>query len=962
MDASRFTEKSLEILSEARVIAQIEGSPTFHPLHIGVALFEDRDRLIHSILSKAGVSDISAAEESFRSHMRRLPRQDPPPAVLVPDPLTIKVFSDAEIVKRSRRDAHVTVDGLIVGLTVVPIVRTILESFGITRQKLEDASNSVRPEGPISSRSGDSNYEALSKYTIDLVDMAEKGKLDPCIGRDDEIRRVIHVLSRRTKQNPLLIGAPGVGKTAIVEGLAQRIVSNDIPNTLRCRIRSLDMGLIMGGSKYRGDVEERLKSVIKEVIEAGDVILFIDEIHTVIGAGSSEGGSVNCSDLLKPALARGEIRLIGATTLTEYVKYIERDAAFERRFQRVDIAEPTVSSTVSILRGLRERYETFHGVRILDQALVAAAYLSNRYIPDRLLPDKAIDLVDEACSSIRVQLDSRPEAIDVLERRITQLEIEAIALAKETDANSVARLVDVKREISRLRDELQPLKLRHEGGRGRIEEIRKLKAKLEEISRKTADAERRGDLSLAADLRYYAHPDVKKRILELEGLKAREESEGPRDSVPLVSETVGPEQMMESVSRWTGIPVTKLTRSEAARLLDMPMYLHRRIVGQDEAVNSVYEAILRSRSGVSTYGGVIGSFLFLGPTGVGKTELAKALASELFDDDRKGLVRIDMSEFAEPHDVSRLIGAPPGYVGYDDGGQLTEAVRRRPYCVILLDEVEKAHPQVLTVLLQILDDGRLTDGKGRTTDFKNTVVIMTSNIGAEVLLSASESVRNSLSRDDDGTTSSQLYQDAYNEAKPRVMDIVRRRFRPELLNRITNVVVFHPLSRAQLVPICRLLVGDLSRSLMESRRISLSITDEAAASIISGGWDPAFGARPLRRTIDRVISTEISRLIVRGDVGPEGSVRVGINPSDRTEVMVTVNDPGNVSSADMIVDSESCPEDVVYRGSDSRRDRTDNHTDSIIMDSNGNGVGTRRNGSHIAGARDEDRMPGVRCA
>lgn len=951
MDPNRLTEKSLAIISEARVIAQIEGSPTLHPLHIGVALLEDRDRIFRSILTRAGARDVDSMESSFRSQMRRLPRQDPPPSVLSSDPLTIKVMNEAEVIKRERRDNHVTIDGIIVGLSVVPAIRNIFESAGVTRQRLESASASIHSERPMTSRTGDSNYDALSRFTIDLVGLAERGKLDPCIGRDDEIRRLIRVLSRRTKQNPLLIGDPGVGKTAIVEGLAQRIVNNDVPNTLRCRVLSLDMGLIMGGSKYRGDVEERLKSVLKEVVEAGDVILFVDEIHTVIGAGQAEGGSVNCSDLLKPALARGEIRLIGATTMTEYVRHIERDPAFERRFQRVDISPPSVTSAVSILRGLRERYESFHGVRILDQALVAAVYLSNRYITDRLLPDKAIDLVDEACSGIRVQLDSRPEAIDILERRITQLEIEAIALGKETDANSVSRLADVRRQIAKLREELQPLKARHEGGRGRIEQIRTLKNKLEDITRRAADAERKGDLALAADLRYYAYPDVKKRIQELEDLKARDEADGIRAAAPLVSEVVGPEQMMEVTSRWTGIPVTRLTRSEATRLLDLPMYLHRRVIGQDEAVTSVYEAILRSRSGVSSYGGVIGSFMFLGPTGVGKTELAKALAAELFDDDRRGLIRVDMTEYTEAHDVSRLIGAPPGYIGHDDGGQLTEAVRRRPYSVILLDEVEKAHPQVLTILLQILDDGILTDGKGRTTDFKNTIVIMTSNLGAELLLSAADDVRASLSASDDGTRSSHLYARAYDEARPRVVEAVRRRFRPELINRITNIVVFHPLSREHLVPICRLLVDDLSRNLMESQRISLSITDEAAGRIVRMGWDPAFGARPLRRTIDRVVSTEISRLIVRGDVCPEGSIRVDIDRSDKDDIDVVVESRGNVGASSVLTDPVPAMPMDSSDASRSRRDRTDSGTDVIGGIYRGNGSPVRRRADGESGGR-----------
>ncbi|CAF1666421.1 unnamed protein product, partial [Adineta ricciae] len=686
---------------------------------------------------------------------------------------------------------------------------------------MEEVVKQVRQNKNVTSAKAEQTYQALEKYGHDLVADAESGKLDPVIGRDQEIRRCIQVLSRRTKNNPVLIGEPGVGKTAIVEGLAQRIVHQDVPDTLPRRLIALDMGALVAGASHRGEFEERLKSVLKEIESSnGGIILFIDEIHLVLGAGKAEG-AMDAANLLKPMLARGELRCIGATTLDEYRKYIEKDPAFERRFQQVMVKEPSVADCVSILRGLKDRYESHFGVRILDSALVIAAQLSNRYITNRFLPDKAIDLIDEACASIRVQLDSQPEVIDQLERRELQLDVEATALSQEKDEASKQRLKQVKEELSKIREELKPLKLRHQAEKQRVDELRKLKQKMENLQVKMAQAEREKNLALVADMKYGAIPDLEKKIAETEH-RITEENKQQQDR--LLTEVVGPNAIAEIVSRWTGIPVSKLSQTERERLLKLSEHLHKKVVGQDDAVDSVAEAVLRSRAGLSRQNQPIGSFLFLGPTGVGKTELAKTLALELFDS-TKSMVRIDMSEYTESHSVARLIGAPPGYVGFEQGGQLTEAVRRQPYAVILFDEVEKAHPQIWNTLLQVLDDGRLTDGKGRTVDFTNTIIVLTSNIGAQYIL---EDVEHP-TKTSDGKLSQAI--------KDRVMKEVRLHFRPEFLNRLDDIVFFQPLNVNQLSSIVHLQLKSLEERLKE-QDIAISLTDKAIQSTLKKSYNP----------------------------------------------------------------------------------------------------------------------------
>jgi len=744
------------------------------------------------------------------------------------------------------------VDHLIAAVIEDNDVSSALQECGLSKAKIAAAIKEKKGSHTATSKTAEDQYDALNKYGHNMIADAASGKLDPVIGRDDEIRRVVRVLARRTKNNPILIGEPGVGKTAIVEGLAQRIVRGDIPESLNCQLFSLDMGALVAGAKYRGEFEERLKAVLKEVEDSnGQIIMFIDEIHLVLGAGKTEG-AMDAANLLKPMLARGTLRCIGATTLNEYRKHVEKDAAFERRFQPVHVGEPSVADTISILRGLKERYETHHGVRIADGALVVAATLANRYITNRFLPDKAIDLVDEACANARVQLDSQPEAIDNLERRRLQLEVEATALEKEKDEQSKARVKKVKEEISRIDDELKPLQMRFEEEKGRLMEVRSLAKKLDELRVKKEDAERRKDLAMVADLQYYAIPEVEKRVKELQ-----QQQQQDTQSNRMLSELVGPEQIMEVVSRWTGIPLSKLNQSQKERLLSLTTYLKSKVVGQDEAVEAVAEAILRSRAGLSREHQPYGSFLFLGPTGVGKTELAKQLAGELFDDPQH-IVRIDMSEYMEQHSVSRLIGAPPGYVGYEEGGQLTEAIRRRPYNVVLLDEVEKAHQQVLNVLLQLLDDGRLTDGQGRTVDFSNTVIIMTSNIGAEYILRGVTP---------DGTLAP--------EAKKKALEMVRKTMRPELLNRLDDIVVFNPLSKSNLKTIVSAQLADVAKRL-EARDISLELTDAAADYVLRQAYDPLYGARPLRRYLEKHVVTELSRMLIAGELDDHCVVLVDV--------------------------------------------------------------------------------------
>ena len=711
-----FTEKAIKAVQQTEVIARENHNIQLFPVHLALALFNDKDGLFRQIMLKSG-ADNQSLEKTIKKYISKLGKQDPAPETISPSRTFLSLLQKSQELQKSNGDSHVAIDHFILALIENADFQQILNDLALNKKNIQESIKQIRGSRKVTSASAEETYDALNKYGHDLVESAISGKLDPVIGRDEEIRRVIRVLARRTKNNPVLIGPPGVGKTAIVEGLAQRIARGDVPESLKCKLFSLDMGALVAGAKYRGEFEERLKAVLKEVQDAaGQIILFIDEIHLVLGAGKSDG-AMDAANLLKPLLARGELRCIGATTLEEYRKYVEKDAAFERRFQPVYVGEPSVLDTISILRGLKERYEVHHGVKITDSALVLAAQLSNRYIQGRFLPDKAIDIVDEACANIRVQLDSQPEIIDKLERKHLRLEIEATALTKEVDPHSQQRLTKVREELAKIDEELKPLKARHQKERGRIDELRLLNQKLEDLKNKALEAERKHDLARAADLKYYAIPDIQRQINELNSISnqefqhRRKNSDGEiivdeEESKQLLSEVITEDQIAEVVARWTGIPVNRLNENESQRLLNLASRLKERVIGQDEAIEAVAEAIIRSRSGLGKPDAPIGTFLFLGSTGVGKTELAKAIAGELFDDD-KHIVRIDMSEYMEKHSVSRLIGAPPGYVGYEEGGQLTEAVRRRPYNVVLLDEIEKAHPEVLNVLLQLMDEGRL---------------------------------------------------------------------------------------------------------------------------------------------------------------------------------------------------------------------------------------------------------------
>ena len=839
----KFTVKAQEAVQRANELASEHGNPELLPLHLLAALIEDGEGIVPPVLEKIGIGPQAVLADIYKE-IEKLPKVSGAAAqVAISAPLN-QLFDRSFKEADNFKDEYVSTEHLLLAATGIKrdSAQELLARHGATHDAILKALTSVRGSQRITDQNPEAKYQALERYAKDLTELARRGKLDPVIGRDEEIRRVVQVLSRRTKNNPVLIGEPGVGKTAIVEGLAQRIISGDVPEALKNkRVVSLDLGAMLAGAKYRGEFEDRLKAVLKEIEDsAGQIVLFIDELHTLVGAGASEG-AIDASNMLKPALARGELRAIGATTLNEYRKYIEKDAALERRFQIVFVGEPNVEDTIAILRGLKEKYEVHHGVRIKDSAIVAAATLSHRYISDRFLPDKAIDLVDEAAASLRIQIDSMPTEIDQLERRATQLEIEKQALKKEDDANSRERLAAVEKELAGIREQSTALKARWKKEKDVIAQARGLKEKLEQLKAEEQAEERKGNLQRVAEIRYGL---IRQAEEELKKITSQMEKAG---SHRMLKEEVDEEDIARIVSKWTGIPVSKMLEGEVKKLVNMEERLRQRVIGQDEALERVSNAIRRSRAGLSDPKRPIGSFIFLGPTGVGKTELARALAEFLFDDEH-ALLRIDMSEYMEKHAVSRLIGAPPGYVGYEEGGQLTEQVRRRPYAVVLFDEIEKAHPDVFNVLLQMMDDGRLTDGKGRTVDFKNTVIIMTSNLGSSFL--QAQNVRS---------------EEEFDEGAKQVMNALHGHFKPEFLNRVDDIVIFRPLGKEQLVKIVDLRLEDLRR-LLADRKISLELTDAAKELLFTEGYDPNFGARPLKRAIQKLVQDPLALKILDGEV------------------------------------------------------------------------------------------------